>query len=135
MAKFIIVNIQIGYVDREYTYITAISDIKFESSDSVVTLPESKEITHLGYGQTFIERHEVWCDWHHPAKGSDYEPDKYDSKYTTIYIPEHVKKIIIPKTITNIGYYAFERKHEVEFEVDSENPCYMVKDNKIVIKK
>lgn len=137
MAKFIIETIQVGYVDSEYTYITAIKDIKFDDEGSVVALPESymdKEITHLGYGQTFIERHEVWCDWHHPSKGSDYVPDRYDTKYTTIYIPEHVKKIVIPKSIIDIGYYAFKYEHELEFEVDSENPNYMVKDNKIVRK-
>ena len=137
MAKFIIETIQKGYVNSGYTYETAISDIEFDKEDSVVVLPDTymdKVVTHLGYAQVFIEGHEVWCDWHHPSKGSDFEPDKYDSRYTTIYIPEHVKKIVIPKTIIDIGYYAFKYQHDLKFEIDSENPKYMVKENKIVRK-
>ncbi|MBQ8689521.1 MAG: hypothetical protein IJ515_04070 [Clostridia bacterium] len=109
MATFEIEKIKIGYKGGDYSYVLSIKDIKFDENDETVRLPDTyngEPITHVGYSQTFIPAHEEWADWHHPSKGSDFVPAKYDKQLNLIHVPEHVKKIILPSTIID-GIYAF----------------------------
>jgi len=120
------------------TRYVSIAEIEFEEGDEVVCLPDTykgKPITHLGYGEKFVPAHEEWADWHHPGKGSDWVPDSYERKYLTFRVPIHVKKIVIPATIKDICYCAFEFAKHVTFEVDPNNPYYTVnKKGKIIDK-
>lgn len=137
MAEFKVEEIKLGYEGGDFNYIVSISNILFNKDDEVVIIPDlfnGKPITHIGYGQAFVPAHEVWCDWHHPSKGSDYEPDKYERDYLTFQIPEYVKKIVLPKTIKDVCYCAFKFNHDLVIEIDEDNPHLKVENGKITYK-
>lgn len=145
MAKFVCENIKFGYEGKRISIIVAIKNIIFEETDEVVRIPdtfEGRPITHLGYTQDFEPAHEVWCDWHHPSKGSDYVEDKYTFKSTSIRVPSHVKKLIFPKTLESFGYLCILNSSPLEYEaeegsslwVNDKGELYQYKNN-LILKK
>lgn len=136
MANFKIEKIRKGYLGAEESFL-AITEIIFDEKDKIITLPaffNGKPVTHLGYKEIFVPGHEVWADWHHPAKGSDFEPDKYELDSLSYLFPPFVEKVVIPKTITNISYYAFYKSHFFKLEIEKDNPHFLVKDDKLFYK-
>ncbi len=134
MAKFKIGKLRYGTPNKDLSYYVSVYNIAFEEGDEVVEIPstfEGEEVTAIGYGEEFEKAHEVWCDWHHPSKGSDWVDDKYVRSYLTFIVPKFVKKIIIPKTINDVSYCAFKFDGECAIEIDSENPNLIVKNGKI----
>ena len=136
MAKYVIERVKYGYKNNILSENICIADI-IPEGDEILTLPEYYEgepITHLGFYSVFEPAHEVWADYHHPAKGSDYVEDKYIYGYRTFDLPG-VKKVIIPKTIAQINSFAFDRCPGIEVEIDPENETYCVREREILYKK
>ena len=125
------------YNPETYVVLTAVT---CEKSVEVLDIPArfpawEAPLTHIGYMEEFVRAHVVYCDWHHPGKGEDYEPDCYYLRGAKMKFPAHIKKIIIPETVTDISYEAFDGVEDVIFEIHPDNPCFKVVDNKIVRKK
>lgn len=138
MAEFIIKRIKYGYEGRTISEHISIEDIVFSDEDEVVFLPteyEGEPITHFGYGQAFEKAHEEWADWHHPAKGSDWVPDRYSFDYRAVNFPLHVKKLVIPATITDICYKVRENLQKISVEVSPDNPRYTAENGILTYKK
>ncbi len=138
MAKFKIGKFRYGYPDKDLEYYVSIYDIEFEENDKIVVLPDEfngEPITHVGYFEEFVEAHEVWCDWHHPSKGSDWVPDKYQYDYSYVTVPNHVKMIVLPKTMNRYSHNMFKGTGEFVVVVDEENPYYVNEDGKIKWRK
>ena len=131
MAKFMVKRIKDGYEGRRIDTYISIADIAFEEGDEVIVLPsefEGEIITHFGYDQAFTKAHEEWADWHHPGKGSDWVPDRYHYDYVKIRFPESVKKLVIPATIRDIGYYIPKDLKNLTVEVEEGNTRYQAID-------
>ena len=139
MAEFTVTRIKNGYEGRYMDEYISVSRITFAEGDTVIELPatfEGEPITHFGYGQDFEAAHEVWADWHHPGKGSDWEPDHYRLKYLTVEFPPQVKKLVIPATVIDICYKVKDalKKGVIEIEVSPDNPVYAMENGKLVYK-
>lgn len=136
MAKIKVETIKEGIEGREYTYFTSISDIQAEENEEVIELPstfEGKTITHLGFYQVYDEAHEVWCDYHHPAKGSDWKEAEYKRGYSRFILPSTVKKIIVPKSIIQINDLCFSYCSGILLDFEQGSPFFRV--DKLVYKK
>lgn len=129
MARFIAHKFKSGYdysynPPKEYGVIT---QIICSPEDQVLEIPEYVKgvdlpITHLAYEQRFDEAHEVWADWHHPAKGSDFVPDNYILDCISFNLPSGIKKVIIPATVESISYCTWgENEENIVFEVHPDN--------------
>ena len=127
MADIKVEIIKIGEEGRDYTYLTSISEINTFEKEEVIVLPsvyQGNIITHLGYHQKFVEAHEVWADYHHPSKGVDYQKSNYKRGLVSFKFKESVKKIIIPKTIVDINYFAFVYCKGLVFEFEEGSIFY-----------
>ena len=138
MAKITVKDVIYGVENTKYDHHISICNIECDENDEIIVLPsvfDGKTITHLGYGQAYEEAHEVWCDWHHPSKGSDWVPAKYLFDYVYFNIPANVKKIVVPATITDINFMAFDRcKGRIEFVFDKDSKYYY-QDHKVYHKE
>jgi len=142
MAEYIIKELKEGYDSSSQTPTKCIvlTRIVFDPEDEVLIIPShdpvsNEPLTHVGYYQYFEEAHEHWVDWHHPSKGCDFIPDSYKLFGTDLKIPSHIKKVVIPETVTDISCNAFENVKKAIFEVHPENPKYTVENNCIVWKR
>ena len=130
MANIKVEVIKIGEEGNEFDYLTSISEIVTNEDDEVIVLPNSfngNKITSLGYYQKFEEAHEVWADYQHSSKGSDYQKDTYSKGIINYKFHKNVKKIVIPNTITDICYFAFVYCKGLIFEFE-EGSIYYFKD-------
>lgn len=113
--------------------------VELGADDEVLNIPSQfpafkNQLTHIGYKEEYEEGYERWCDWHHPAKGSEYVPACYTLKPISFNLSPKIKKIVIPKTVMKISPGAFSGASNAIFEVHPDNPYFIVKDNKIANK-
>lgn len=136
MAKFIIETIRNGDASEPTLY-QSVTDIIFEEGDEVVYVPETNNgmpVTHVGLGEEYVEGREVWCDWHHAGRGSDYEPAHYKYAYFEISIPTSVKKLVFPKTLRYFSPKGFNNPGNAIIDVDPDNPELGIKNNNLIAK-
>ncbi len=149
MTLFHAAKLRNGYTGRSnYSYgsdytpdvYVVLTSIDYSPEDTVLTIPShfpewEEPLTHIGYSEHFEEGYEKWVDWHHPSKGCEYVPARYDLRDINLKIPPYIKKIVIPETVRRISDTAFADAVDVVFEVHPDNPYYEVVDNKITIKR
>jgi hypothetical protein len=142
MAKYVAHLYKEGYESKGNTtrVVGVITAIECEEGDEILKIPDRADefdipITHLGYKYEFEPAHEEWADWHHPSKGCDYVPDKHTLRNVCLDLPATVKKVIIPKTIESISFYAWKNREDLTFEVHPDNPKYTAKNGKIIRKE
>ena len=124
------------YTPENYVVLVGVAS---GADDEVLNIPShfpdwEEPLTHIGYKEEYEEGYERWCDWHHPAKGSEYVPACYTLKPVSLNISPEIKKIVIPKTVMKISSEAFGGVRNAIFEVDSDNPYFTVENNEIVNK-
>lgn len=123
MPKFKILPVRHGVVGREKTYLS-IAAVTVEEGETEIVFPayhEGEPITHIGYSEKFEEAHMRFHDWHHPAQGEDYYPAAYSFRYERLNIPDTVERILIPETVTDVGYDAFYGVDPERIEIDPKN--------------
>lgn len=134
MAKFDIGIVRCGTVGKESEHL-CVKDIVFEEGEEVIYIPgtyEGAPITHVGYREEHKEAEERWHDWHHPAQGMEYIPERYELEWAEIKTPTTLKRVVFPKETTNINPCFFDRRKELVFEIDPENEEYGIsKEGKI----
>ena len=126
MARFDIGVVRQGTVGEEKRYL-CIRDVVLEEGEEVLYIPGTFEgaiITHFGYREEHKEAEERWHDWHHPAQGMDYIPERYELDFVRIKTPKALKRVVFPKETTDINPYFFDRRDELVFEIDPENKEY-----------
>jgi len=134
MAKFTVKKVKEGNDKKGFKYYDCIAHVEAEEGDSVILIPEEIDgvtITHVGYRQEYTPAHEHWHDWHHPAQGSEWVEEKYSLGFSTILLPDFVKKIIIPKTVVDFCNYAFDEPEDLIVETVEDHPTLCVKNNKV----
>lgn len=136
MAKFKIQKLKWGS-NTSFSLHATLCDVIFEPDDEIIYIPDTykgEKLTHIGYVQGFEEAYERWHDWHHPAQGMEYVPERnFLSDRCRINVPSHIKKIVIPESATSINPNAFVGSG-FELEISPDNVLYTVKDGKIVRK-
>ena len=139
-VKYVVKKLRCGhiYIDITPKIYVVLTSIFCDPENEIINIPslffdEQEALTHIGYEEIYEEGYERWIDWHHNK--SDYYPPCYKLKPIHVHIPDHVKKIVIPNTVTDISDIAFENAKNVIFEVHPDNTHYEVVDNKIVPKK
>ncbi len=153
MAKYEIEVLQIGYngtlVDfdsgRRESYTPSscvvVTAITCEKNAESLALPAygsdcsetSSPVTHVGYENGFIPKHEEWHDWHH-CRGGQIRPDEYTLNPICLNLPSSIKTIHIPETVINISSKAFSNLEDVTFSVHPDNPKYTTFKGKLVHK-
>lgn len=134
MAQFDIGVVRYGTVGEEKRYL-CIRDVTLDEGEEVLYIPgtyEGVEITHFGYREEHKEAEERWHDWHHPAQGMDYIPERYELEFVRKETPQSLKRVVFPKETTSINPYFFDKQDGLVFEIDPENKEYGIsKEGKI----
>ena len=136
MAKFRIEIIKYGYSGT--STLVSLNGITADKDEEIVVLPEmylGRNITHIGYNQSYEPAHEEWADWHHPGKGMTYVPESYGFDLCPLNVSPWVKKIVIPKTVSNLSFNFSRGLDHITFEIDPENIYFTVKGGKVVSKR
>lgn len=124
MAQFDIRIVREGEVGKEEELVSVYA-VHLEEGESEIVFPESFEgrpVTHIGYGERYQEGQFRYHDWHHPAQGGDYYPERYEACSHSLCIPHTVSRIYIPKTVERVGYDAFSGfENPGAIEIDPEN--------------
>lgn len=111
-----------------------LTEVICTEEDTVLHIPSHKgdePVTHIGYREELVSSYRRWGDWQHD-KGGEYYMDEYKLVDDCLNIPEHIEKIIIPETVSNISENAFQGAENVIFEVHPDNPYFKVVNNQLV---
>ena len=126
MARYETLKIRNGEAGKEEVFL-AIASLKLEEDETEIIFPESaggETITHIAFEERHYEAEYRDHDWHHPAQGGDYYPERYEAWPVELDIPERVRRIYLPATVRAVGYIAFRGvKDKSIIEIDPENPC------------
>ena len=132
MPSFKILKIRDGEVGKEKVFLT-VTSLSLDEGETEILFPESyggETVTHIAFEERHYEAEFRYHDWHHPAQGGDYYPERYEAWPVKLDIPERVTKIRIPKTVKDVGYLAFRGvKDRSIVEIDPENPYVYMCEN------
>ena len=126
-----------GYADGAIVRGVSFRGVECDADEDTVVSPDSFEgesVTHIAYTQNFTAAYFRFHDWHHPGQGGDWIPDHYSLYGGQIKLPDTVKRIVIPATVTEIFPYPFGNPSPVDIEISPLNLRYTVVDNKITLK-
>ena len=138
MAKFKICTVRDGVVGKEKVFL-AVTSLSLDEGETEMIFPESaggETVTHIAFEERHYEAEYRDHDWHHPAQGGDYYPERYEAWPVELDIPESVTRIRIPKTVQRVGYLAFRRaKDRSIIEIDPENPYIIMREDGYICEK